>query len=249
MRVFCVYILWLCVGTESMGISDFWSDDYKVFEKVYGRTSDKDLYGDKFPISYTNLDKFKNADATEKKERLIGPHGITEFDPYSFKEKYAKMFAQQILEQDAVTSPPAKSYNFISFNSKPISLQSDPETYNYLKNLDHHDSLDKNRKIPQRFQNPYHAPEDAQIYKSIQDILNAHERNKDGTEEDDEESEQKVKYVDYESGRSRKPHTRRPVEDSKPRCRVTRCRKRAGTVTVGPSSYISRITQNRWISG
>ncbi|CAG9787582.1 unnamed protein product [Diatraea saccharalis] len=238
--------------TKASGISDFWTDDYKVFEQVYGKTSDKDLYGDTLPsISLADLGK-KRAEATEKKERYIDNHAFSDFDSYSFADRYAKIFAKQILADDVKTTKPPKSFNFISYNDfKPISQDNDPETYNYLKRLEEYNKgkTSKYPKIGGGFKPVLSYGENdsaEQAYRSIQDILDAHEANKGGKNDEDERDEQ-IKYLTYGTGKSKKSNVRKKSGGEKSRCGSGRCRKRAvSSVRVKSGPYIRKIIQNRW---
>jgi hypothetical protein len=233
------------------GISDFWTDDYKVFEQVYGKTSDKDLYSDNLPISHTNIDKYTRPEASDKKERYITNHALTDFG-----EKYAKLFSKQILDEDK-TLKPAKSINFLTLNDfKPINQHSDPEMYDYLKHLEQYNK--KKLKLSKGLGGfkPYADDSgDSQVYKSIQDILDAHEANKGAVKEadDDDSSEEPVKYVTYGTGKGRKKSNLRPKpgqETMKPRCWSGRCRKRAASgLRVRTRPYVRKITQSRWTTG
>ncbi|XP_028177868.1 uncharacterized protein LOC114365484 [Ostrinia furnacalis] len=229
--------------TKSPGISEFWTDDYKVFEQIYGKTSDKDLYGEQLPRSiYSGVDKTKSQ-ASEKKERYID-HDASEFDSYAFGQRYAQLFAKQ----EKTTNPP-KSFNFISFNDfKPISQQSDPETYTYLKHLEKYNQEQK-IKFPKGMGGfkPYlsyndHDPEEDQAYKSIQDILDAHEANKGSKSVENEDD---VNYLTYGPGKGRKkanPRKKPGAEFNKPRCYSGRCRKRAtSSVRVRSRPYVRKV--------
>lgn len=74
-------------------------------------------------------------------------------------------------------------------------------------------------------------PEETDAYKSIQEILDAHEANKESSQTD--EGDNNMKYLSYgKSKRKKPPQVYNDV--SKPRCVSSRCRKR------GAGSYRSR---------
>ncbi|KAL0830865.1 hypothetical protein ABMA28_002971 [Loxostege sticticalis] len=232
--------------TKSPGISEFWTDDYKVFEQIYGKTSDRDLYGEQLPPNiYSGIDKAKTQ-ASEKKERYID-NDAADLDNSAFGERYVKLFAKQIDLEKTTKAP--KSFNFISFNDfKPISQQNDPETYNYLKHLEQYNQEQK-IKFPKGVGGfkPYlsyvdNNPEEDQAYKSIQDILDAHEANKGSKSVEDEDD---MNYLTYGPGKGRKksaPRKKPGVEYSKPRCWNGRCRKRAtSSVRVRTRPYVRKI--------
>ncbi|RVE41770.1 hypothetical protein evm_013586 [Chilo suppressalis] len=248
-----LYVVYGGEAAKSSGISDFWTDDYKVFEQIYGKTSDKDLYGDTLPsISLADLGK-KRPEASEKKERYIDSEAFSDFDTYSFGDHYAKIFAKQILNDDIKPAKPQKSFNFISYNDfKPISQDSDPETYDYLKHLE---EFNKEKKIKTSKGNggfkPYlgyseNQSEENQAYRSIQDILDAHEANKGNNNSEDDRDEQ-IKYLTYGGGISKKLNSRKKPGGEKPGCWSGRCRKRAiNSYRVRSRPYIRKIIQDRW---
>lgn len=240
------------------GISQFWTDDYKVFDQIYGKTSDKEIYGDNLPptIGYSNPRK---PEASEKKERYIdnddGIEDSDQIDPYGYGIKSSNYLTKQSLNKYTAKKPAKSPFKFISTDFKPISHASDPETYNYLKHLE---KLTKHKaefpEIAVGGFKPYVSysggnPEDTDAYKSIQDILEAHEANK-GKEND--ETDDQVKYLTYPpkgrggGGRSAKKPTSRPqgIDKSKIRCPSGsgRCRKRAtNTYRIRTRPYLRRI--------
>lgn len=162
------------------GISQFWANDYKVFDQIYGRTSDKDLYGATLPPPIRfDAPKTIQIGASNKNERYVTyEKNILDPElPYDFSDRYAKLFSKSL---HTGKSKPSSALQFISFSDfKPISKSTDPETYNYLKNLEKKTKQKetKNKAISSDF-------EEDEAYKSIQDILDAHEANKaDSTEE------------------------------------------------------------------
>lgn len=236
-------------------ISKFWTDDYKVFEQVYGKTSDKDLYGATLPPSIGfGVDTAKKTAASEKKERFID-NGETLIDlETKLGDRYAKLYSQQELSNYEKVFQPAKStFNFVSYSDfKPISQQSDPETYDYLKHLEQLDK-EQNIEFPKGAGGfkPFTSyagtsAKDTQAYKSIQDILDAHEGNKVKKNKlNADEEEDDVKYLNYGRYKTKKKSNTRLLQSnhiSNPRCRSGRCRKRA-TNNVRPRSrpYIRKI--------
>lgn len=224
------------------GISQFWTDDYKVFDQIYGKTSDKEIFGATLPpsVSYGIDASTLNKEASEKKERYIDhyiPQNIDD-DAYDFGNKYTELLKKQQVFKNVKKAKPTKSpFNFISTDFNPITHNNDPEAYNYLKHLE---QLQNYKDVPEfnvgGFK-PYinyagANPEDTEAYKSIQDILDAHEANK-GKIKDNKDTDDQVKYLTYgpKGSRSKKPKTRAPPPPPPPktksRCTYGRCRKRA----------------------
>lgn len=201
---------------------------------MYGRTSDKDLYGATLPptIDFTDT----KAKASEKKERyLLNFKDEDDYDSYNTGDKF-----NLLLTHDALKPKKEKPFSFIGYkNFKPISLTSDPETYNYLKRLERREK-EKISEYPLTLGGfkPLHPvgpnPEETDAYKSIQDILDAHEANKGN--EDDEDS----KYLTYREENKKKERAKDAQsarKASKPRCLPGRCRKR--------STYSYRVRTSR----
>lgn len=219
------------------GIEQFWTDDYKIFEQVYGKTSDKDIYGDTLPAAIT-FTHDKRKEASEKNERYLINYNDPDADQYdsynlgdsyNIGDSYNNLLSKQALK--LLTKKPAKSgVNFVSYsNFKPISQVNDPDTYNYLKHLE---EFNKEEKFD--FPNsvggfkPYlnHGvvdPEETDAYKSIQDILDAHEANKENSYKAEEDSNVNI-YMTYPKDKRKKPP--RYNDGNKPRCASGRCRKR-----------------------
>lgn len=223
------------------GISHFWTDDYKVFDQIYGKTSDKEIFGITLPPSISfGIDATKlNKEASEKKERFVNhyiPQNIDD-DAYDFGNKYIELLKKQRGIKGVNKVKPTKSpFNFIGTDFKPITQNNDPHAYSYLKNLE---QFQKYKEVPDvgGFK-PYinyagTNPEDTDAYKSIQDILDAHEVNK-GKTKDNRETDEQVKYLNYggpKGTRSKKPKPRAPPPPPPPKtkfkCSYGRCRKRA----------------------
>lgn len=226
-----------------IGLEQFWTDDYKIFEQVYGKTSDKEIYGATLPPSISFAEP--KLQASEKKERYLSNYKEPEdIDPYGYGDKF------HFLTKPGKKEKPATStFNFVSYSDfKPISQNSDPETYTYLKHLEETER-EKNAAIKGTggFK-PYlnyvgPDPEETDAYKSIQDILNAHEANKGNEDEDDGNS----KYLMYrEKNNANKVNKKKPPrkvnEVSKPRCLPGRCRKRSSVpYRVRSRPYYRRI--------
>lgn len=220
------------------GIEQFWTDDYKVFEQVYGKTSDRDIYGETLPPTLT-FGKEQKKEASQKSVRyLLSPDtDYKELDQYNFPDRYNDLLTKHTLKHFNKKKPASSAINFVSYTDfKPISQSNDPETYDYLKHLE---ELNKEEKygLPESVGGfkPYlnylgPNPEESDAYKSIQDILDAHEANKESYNKNEDED---VKYLNYGKNKHKKP-PRVHNEVSKPRCVSGRCRKRS------PSSYRSR---------
>lgn len=223
------------------GISQFWTDDYKVFDHIYGKTSDKEIFGATLPPSFSyGIDPSKiNKEASEKKERYINhyiPQDIDD-DAYDFGDKHTELFKKQQVFKNVKKIKPTKSpFNFISTDFKPITQNNDPYTYSYLKHLE---QLQKYKEAPELNVGGFKPyvnyaganSEDTDAYTSIQDILDAHEGNK-GKTKDNQDTDDQVKYLTYgglKGTRSKKPKPRAPPPPPKIKfhCAYGRCRKRA----------------------
>lgn len=214
-----------------------------MFDQVYGKTSDKEIFGATLPpsISY-GIDASKlTKEASEKKERYINhyiPQDIDD-DAYELGDKYMELFKnQQVIKNVKKIKPTKSPFNFIGTSEfKPITQNNDPYTYNYLKHLE---QLHTYKELPELnvggFK-PYITysgsnPEDTDAYKSIQDILDAHEANK-GKAKDNLDTDEQVKYITYggQKGTRKKPKPRAPPPPAPPKtkfqCAYGRCRKRA----------------------
>ncbi|XP_022828137.1 uncharacterized protein LOC111357606 [Spodoptera litura] len=227
--------------TKTSGIEQFWTDDYKIFEQVYGKTSDKDIYGESLPPSIViGTDHKKESSHKNERYLLNLDHDSDEQDPYDFGDRYNNLLSKQTLKLLSKKKPATSSINFVSYsNFKPISESSDPETYNYLKHLEELNNEEKFSYPPTMggFK-PYMSylgpkPEETEAYKSIQEILEAHEANKGSSHKDDDDGREEMKYLTYPKSKKKKP-PRVHNEVSKPRCVTGRCRKR------GAGPYRSR---------
>ncbi|XP_013197928.2 uncharacterized protein LOC106140830 [Amyelois transitella] len=256
-----VYVLVLVYGgggvTKTSGISKFWTDDYKVFEQVYGKTSDRDLYGATLPASVSHIvdNSKKKVAASEKKERYIDTQSLSDLEGLS--DSYANQYTKV---PDAAKAQPATStFNFVSYSDfKPISQQSDPETYNYLKHLEQFENEQKQLneqsiEYPKGVGGfkPYLSysggnPEDSDAYKSIQDILDAHEANKVNKKSKSKKKEvvddDDISYTSIQN-RRKKPKVRQVVSNyvSSPKCYSGRCRKRSNNLRPRSRPYIRKI--------
>ncbi|CAG9562806.1 unnamed protein product [Danaus chrysippus] len=227
----CLYLLTNVYGAEkASGISQFWTEDFKVFDQVYGRTSDKDLYGEKLPPTVTyNVDITKPIHLTDKKEIYT-------------KEKlnplvYSDFNNPNILNYVYTKKKPALQFISLS-NLKSISEANDPETYNYLKHLE---EMTKKNRITQK--NTLENDSDAEVdeaYRSIQEILDAHEANKQESADSDERPHKTQNDLKYLRGRNRNKVRQINGNSLKSR-QPTRFRKSPSTVHVASRPYLRKI--------
>ncbi|XP_073955059.1 uncharacterized protein isoform X2 [Choristoneura fumiferana] len=254
-------------ATGTADLSQFWTDDYKVFEQIYGKTSDRELYGSTLPPNLSfgiDLSVLKKQ-ATEKKERYVdtGDADVLESQSnlYSFGDNFNQLLTKQSLDAFEKSRPTKPSFKFIPYNDfKPISQTSDPETYNYYKALE---LLEKKKKVealkglasydhPSKYGTA--NPEDTEAYKSIQDILEAHESNKGNSKKQNSEHENLAKYVSYgvsKSSRKKPGSSSRYIHTNdlpKPRCVSGRCRKRTSSSVRVRSGPIVRKIKHTIIS-
>lgn len=189
------------------GVTKFWTDDYKVFDQIYGKTSDKNIYGSTLPLSvYHGVDssKFKIQDSVTVKnkpektsEEIDSSASGSQLDPYGFGDNLSQHLRQRLKYTKEVAKPTKENNDIIYKLYKPIREETDPETYDYLKHLE---MLEKHRSVNFPLQvtagfKPYsnkHVNEE-NTYRSIQDILKAQDNSqiKPNYVEDD------VKYVNY----------------------------------------------------
>ncbi|KAJ8723091.1 hypothetical protein PYW08_003003 [Mythimna loreyi] len=227
--------------TKTSGIEQFWTDDYKIFEQVYGKTSDRDIYGETLPPSIIlGTDHKKQASQKNERYLLNLDEDSEEFETLTFGDRYKNLLNKQALKLFNKKKPATSTINFVSYSDfKPISQSNDPETYSYLKYLEEHNKEDK-YGFPETVGGfkPYlnylkpaiNKPEETEAYKSIQEILEAHEANKENSDKNEEDN---MKYLSYGKNKRKKPP--RVYNDvSKPRCVSGRCRKR------GAGPYRSR---------
>lgn len=131
---------------------------------------------------------------------------------------YIKLLAKQQLlknlEKDVASTK--SSYKFIGYSGdfKPITQTNDPETYSYykhLENLEKHQSINFPEDSVAGFK-PYSFagsnPENSDAYKSIQDILDAHEVAKAKKRPISQNGKDRYKYVTYGNTRGKKPTVR-----------------------------------------
>ncbi|KAM3955888.1 uncharacterized protein ACR2FA_010159 [Aphomia sociella] len=237
--------------TKQPGITKFWTDDYNVFEQVYGKTSDKDLYGATLPPSFNFGRNTNMKTASEKKEILFEDFNAdfpSQIDTQNFADRYAKIFQKQLLDYDkpANVQPAKSSINFVSYTDfKPIRQESDPETYNYLKHLENADNV-QNIEYPKGVGGfkPYLStgpdPEQTQAYKNIQDILDAHENNNPKVNEAVDD----VNYLNYPRPKNKKKTNPRYIQSNElnmPRCSSGRCRKRTTNYVRRTRPYVRKI--------
>ncbi|XP_045499396.1 uncharacterized protein LOC123697022 [Colias croceus] len=274
-RALC-FVLAVCAVrggvTKPSGISQFWMDDIKVLDQIYGKTSDKDLYGATLPPNIRfDIDRAKQvkAEASQTREHYISTDDEdTDFDeqykPHSFGDRYAKQF-NKIHKKDKTKKEKSKIESPLHFvglsNFKPISQSNDPETYNYLKHLEH---FEKHKiELPETesgFKPSYiENSEEEEAYKSIQDILDAHESNK-ARKPETEFNDSLEKYPRYLNKENDDKYTRYaakavPTKNKVrflnnnslySRCRTGRCRKRSSNgYRYASRPYIRKIKRIR----
>ncbi|XP_038214033.1 uncharacterized protein LOC119833887 [Zerene cesonia] len=257
--------------TKPSGISQFWMDDIKVLDQIYGKTSDKELYGATLPPSIRfDIDRAKHvkAEASQTKEHYVpteeeDPDFDEQYKPYSFGDRYAKQF-NKIHKKDKIKKEKTKIESPLHFvglsNFKPISQSNDPETYNYLKHLEHFEKQNVELPDTESGFKPYIGnSEEEEAYKSIQDILDAHESNK-ARKPETEYNDSLEKYPRYLHKENDEKYTRYaakavPTKNKirflnnnslNSRCRTGRCRKRSSSsyrYTSRP--YIRKIKRIR----
>ncbi|XP_050348709.1 uncharacterized protein LOC126772391 [Nymphalis io] len=242
--------------SKTSGISQFWSDDIKVFDKIYGKTSDKELYGVTLPpnVKFDTDSKIPiQIEASEKRERYL-PDGKnildSEYYPYDLGDRYAKLFSKSLYPGK---SKPSSALQFISFSDfKPISESTDPETYTYLKHLE---KISEKKNDLTKHYKPHSVESNSEAdeaYKSIQDILDAHEANKSNDSQEDEKEFSSPKYktkVNEEGVRYARNRNRSKVRlvngnSIKSRCISGRCRSTQSSLRTRP--YLRKIQHYRY---
>ncbi|KAJ0183532.1 hypothetical protein K1T71_001508 [Dendrolimus kikuchii] len=169
------YLVFGVTKTSAGSLDQFWADDFKAFEKIYGRTNDKHIYGATLPPPISFEGDLKR-DASDKKESYYFNDQDDLNEPFDFGDSY----------KDFLTKNPFKKHKTPTFigNSKfkTTSKSSDPETYNFLKHLDEADREQRLSSLKGGYR-PYYDyaganPEDTDAFRSIQEILDAHENKK-----------------------------------------------------------------------
>lgn len=201
--------------------------------------------------------------AADKKERYVdtGDADVLESQSnlYSFGDNFNQLLTKQSLEAFEKSRPTKPSFKFIPYNDfKPITKANDPETYNYYKALE---LLQKKKIEAVKGLTSYNHlsnfgttnPEDTEAYKSIQDILEAHEGNKGNSKKQNSEHENLAKYVNYgvsKSNRKKPGPSSRYIHNDlpKPRCVSGRCRKRTSNSVRVRSGPILRKIKHTIIS-
>lgn len=234
-------------GKTAPGISQFWSDDLKVFDQIYGKTSDKDIYGATLPptIRFNINSKVPiQIEASEKKEKYLtsGKNILdSQYYPPEFGDRYAKLFSKSLYPGK---SKPSSALQFISFSDiKPISESTDPETYSYLKHLEK--TTAKKNQIAKKLK--AHSlstdSEEDEAYRSIQDILDAHEANKnhDSHEEEFPAKTESKQNDEKRYSRNRNRNKVRAVNGNSlnSRCVSGRCRSTQSSYRSRP--YVRKI--------
>lgn len=182
---------------------------------MYGKTSDKDIYGAILPATVNR--GILKTDASEKNERF---QLASNKYPYDFDDKFNELIKKAKIKPKPATS----TFNFIKYDGfKPISESNDPETYKYLQYLEGIDKEHENLQV---------NPKDTEAYKSIQDILDAHEKNQGKNEEH--------KLSDYRKNDSKKLSRNRNGGHLNG-CVRGRCKKRNNSIRIGTRPYVTRI--------
>nr|NP_001298871.1 uncharacterized protein LOC106122278 precursor [Papilio xuthus]BAM18038.1 unknown secreted protein [Papilio xuthus] len=150
-------------------LSKYWTKDFKEVLHLYGKTSDKDLYGESLPPSMT----YKAA-TTQRSEIILehtGNYETSDFDqsgstyPYFNQKKY-----KQSLK-------PAQSVNYFSYSESNAAKQNNDQLNNkYLNQTPQQENqnIDVSSKINLQGFQPYFNREND--YTRIQNILST-ERN------------------------------------------------------------------------
>lgn len=187
------------------GITKFWTDDFKVFDQIYGRTSDKQLYG---PVGKAiDVAKFQKNDAVNIKSQdpnVDATPAGSQIDPYGFGDNFAHL-TQRVKYVKDIFKPTKNAEKLMLNVYRPVTQNSDPETFNYLKHLE---QLGKQQTInfPQKTVGGVHPyvnglramtamSAGADNFKSIQDILAAQDSKIKHNEKLVDEG--KFKYVNY----------------------------------------------------
>ncbi|CAG5054591.1 unnamed protein product [Parnassius apollo] len=115
--------------TDEDGISQPWSENFKELENLYGKTSDKDLYGAKLPPSV-------RFDAAKIKLKGKASELAQARPTYAYNHNYDDVFNSQFKKLEN----PEHSTNYISYsnfptNNQPTSPTEVSNTYNYVKHL------------------------------------------------------------------------------------------------------------------
>ncbi|XP_047525146.1 uncharacterized protein LOC125063003 [Pieris napi] len=251
--------------TKPSGLAQFWMDDIKVLDQIYGKTSDKQLYGSTLPPTITfdfDLNKKIKAQESKKKERFASIDNEDlgseeQFHPFTFGDRYAQLFSKNLKSEKTKKTKPL---NFVGLsNFKPISHSSDPEMYSYLRHLEDFQKYKADLSETESDFKPYTAKtEEEEAYRSIQDILDAHESNK-GRKAESDFNDSIEKYPKYqpkdEEEFPRYAAKAKPMKSKvrflknnnlRPRCRSGRCRKRLSTsYRSGTRPYIRKIKRYR----
>ncbi|XP_045523075.1 uncharacterized protein LOC123713451 [Pieris brassicae] len=253
--------------TKPSGLAQFWMDDIKALDQIYGKTSDKQLYGATLPPTITfdfDLNKKIKAQESKKNERFASLNNDDtgsdeQLQSFTFGDRYAKLFGKNLKSEHKVKTK-TKPLSFVGLsNFKPISHSSDPEMYSYLRHLDDYQSYKADLSETESDFKPYKAKtEEEEAYRSIQDILEAHEANK-GLKAESDFNDSIEKYPRYEPKDEeefpRYAANAKPMKSKvrflknnnlRSRCRSGRCRKRLSTsYRSGSRPYIRKIKRYR----
>lgn len=228
------------------GITQFWTDDYKVFDQIYGRTSDKELYGPAGKaIDVTKFQKTDAINVNNHQPNIDATAAGSQIDAYGFGDNFAHL--RQRLKYAKDTLKPAKIANKVVYNVyRPVTEDTDPETFDYLKHLEQlgkQQTVDFPQQTVRGFQ-PYvnglramtAMSAGADNFKSIQDILEAQDNKLKHKEKLIDDGD--VKYINYAGAPSNKNKKQnlRYIESNSintvNRCvgkNQGRCRKRSNT--------------------
>ncbi|XP_028040401.1 uncharacterized protein LOC114250640 [Bombyx mandarina] len=151
----CLLLSVSCGVVKCLGIEQFWTDDYKTFENVYGKTSDKEIYGATLPPAVKQGVK---REASEKKE-----HHQLKYDRDAFDIHTADTNTES-------KKPAISTQSFIKYTDFiPIAHTTDPENYGYLKQLENYEK--DNSKFSAPFLTASFKSYPSNTYKSIRDII------------------------------------------------------------------------------
>lgn len=239
------------IEVETSGIDKFIKDDQNVLKQFYSRTSDKDIYGAILPASVVDTGDKKKA-ASDKKERILfkynepasdefgtsnygtsnygtSNYGTSNYDTSNYGNRYSSELTTQS-QKLSTRKPPKSTINFVSYHKpKPISQGNTQHTHNFLKNV-HEFSNEENSNYPKSVRGPkpyygHNIPEENDAYKSIQDILDDHEKNNRDVHK---KKDGKVKYFNSNFKNKITKPPKGYNKFKKPRCIKGKCRQKGG---------------------
>ncbi|CAK1585749.1 unnamed protein product [Parnassius mnemosyne] len=211
--------------TDEDGVTQRWSENIKELEHLYGKTSDKDFYGEKLPPSVTfDAAKIKFMGGALEKTQRLSTSDLTQAKPtYPYNHNYDDEFNNQFKKLEK----PKRSNNYISYSDfKPISHIDVSNTYNYLKlGQREKQNTQGSGVFEPSFSYVGRNPEESDAYRNNQDILYTSEANKvreSGSKEKLEENRNHVTNKDRSKLRPLKGKTL----ISRTICRAGVCRKK-----------------------